>query len=289
MNQVVQAIERLPALPAAASRLIAAVNDDRSTSESIEAIVRYDEALSTLILRLGNSASIGRSGRSFSLRECLTRMGHKRVLRIALEQHMSDVFRDAGRSFGLRRGALWQGSVGGAIAAELIAARTDDVARDEAFLAGLLRDMGKVALDEYYGDAYFQRLAPKFTPDRTFAETERDVLGFDHAAVGAELARKWEFPERYALAIAYHHEPPSAAPDHDPLFDVVHAGDMIALWAGMGLGHDGLSYRLAPHVRDSLKIDRKLAEQLMGTVWERVHEAEITFNATASAREERSA
>ena len=80
--------------------------------------------------------------------------------------------------------------------------------------------------------------------------------------------------ERIADAIRYHHEPPAEDPGHDRLFDIVHAADIICLWAGLAIGSDGLQYKLAPHVRKDLGLDRKEAEAEITTTWGRLRELE---------------
>ncbi|CAK9069470.1 Cyclic di-GMP phosphodiesterase response regulator RpfG, partial [Durusdinium trenchii] len=139
-----------------------------------------------------------------------------------------------------------------------------------AFLCGLLRDIGKLALDSFYGSSYLSLLDQRSGTGATFVEQEHRSLGFDHATVGAELVRRWNFPDRVAFAIEHHHAPPKLDENHDDLCDLVHTADTICLWAGIGTGVDGLEYRLSQHVREGLGIDRRSAERLIATVWQKL-------------------
>lgn len=277
INEIVATLDHLPALPATAMRLIAMVDDPAATPDDLERIIRHDEALCSLILRLGNSAQMRRSKRTFDLRECIARLGRNHILRTALQQQVYGVFMNAGRSFQLDRGALWASAVGGALIAEELARRAPDVSTNEAFLGALLRDIGKIALDEHFGETYAQRLMDDANQLLTFSEIERATFGFDHAQIGQALANTWKLPERLASVIGLHHQPPKP-PDDDSLHDVVHAADVICLWAGVGVGQDGLRHHLEGHVREKLDLRRTTVEPLMATLWQQLNELQAAIS-----------
>ncbi len=286
MNDLLDAIDALPGLPDTAARLIAALHDDTTAPQEIVQIMRYDEALTSLVLRLGNSVEYGRPGRIFNLEESISRLGRMRVLQACLQMQVSGLLDAAGESFGLRRGAIRRSAVGGAVIADELARARDDVAADEAFLGGLLRDIGKLVLDYRYGEQYIRSLAPHLRAGQNVMWAERAAFGFDHAQVGEALGRAWHLPDRLASAIGCHHDPPAGASEHDPLFDVIHAADVICLWAGLGVGDDGLAYPLSPHVRDGLRIDRSLAEALMMSAWTHVRQLDNIGNGSETAQEQ---
>lgn len=276
MNEIVTVLDHLPPLPATAMRLIAMVDDPAATPDDLERIVRYDEALCSLILRLGNSAQMRRGKRTFDLCECIARLGRNHILRTALQQQVYGMFMNAGRSFQLNRGALWASAVGGALMAEELARRVHGVSSNEAFLGALLRDIGKIALDQHFGESYIQRLVDEANQHLTFSEIEQATFGFDHAQIGQALATRWKLPERLASVIGRHHQPPKP-PDDDSLHDVVHAADVICLWAGVGVGRDGLRHHLEEHVREKLDLRRTIIEPLMAMLWQQLNELRATI------------
>ena len=115
---ILENIDSLPALPTSVMRITAMLSDGTSDLGEIESVARNDEALSMAIMRYGNSALYGRSGKVFNLRESIVRLGGKALLKIVLEQKVAKLFDGAGEAYGLQRGDLWRGAVGGAIAAE---------------------------------------------------------------------------------------------------------------------------------------------------------------------------
>lgn len=261
VSELLERVDRLPALPATVLRLIPLLSDDESPLEELRSIVQKDEALSMAVMKLANSAAFGAPGRTFSLKESVVRLGRRRLKALVMEQQTAPMFARAGSSFGLQRGALWRGSLAGAFGAEDFAEGRSDAPPELAFLCALLRDVGKIVLDLHFGAGYVGRVKEELARGLSFVEAERLAVGFDHAELGAALARRWRLPDRVADAIRFHHDPPARAPGHDALFDVVHAADTLCLWAGVSVGGDGLCYRFAEHVRTSFELDRAGADR----------------------------
>ncbi len=278
MNDILS-MPRLPAMPATLARAIPIILDPASDWAALERVIRQDPALTAAILRLANSALFGTPGRHFELRQSLARLGRDATRRLLLEQQVAGIVCGENAAFGLERGALWRSSLAGAIAAERLALLHAFPDPALAFIASLLRDIGKLAINVRFGNSYAALIAKHDTSRRSYAEAERAALGFDHAQLGAALARSWNLPERVAAAIEFHHEPPPSPPTHDPLFDLVHAADTLTRWAGLGVGFDGLDYRLAEHVRHRFHFDRKSAETDIALLWLDFRDAEDSLAA----------
>jgi putative nucleotidyltransferase with HDIG domain len=217
----------------------------------------------------------------------VVRLGRSTLLKIVLQQKVGEQFAGAGAAYGLQRGALWRSALGGAIAAELLARREGSVPPDLAFLCGLLRDIGKLAFDARFGESYFEKVRASCRSGITYDAAEQACFGFDHAQLGGELATRWGLPARIAGAIAHHHAPPASAPEHDALYDVVHAADIVCMWAGLAIGNDGLQYEFAPHARQGLNIDLPFAQVLIVDVWSKLREVEDLMSANVHATEAR--
>lgn len=271
VNDILDGVMDLPVFPAVAAKVTALLMDAASGMGEVEKLARQDEALATAILRAGNSAAYGAAGKTFTLQQSLARLGKSGALRVVMNQKVSGMMERAGDAYGLRRRSLWHGSLFGAIAAEKIARSVQGVDPGLAYLCGLMRDIGKMAVDAHarrgeereIADASYQSGAG--TP---FIEAERKTIGADHAAIGAALGERWKLPPLVCNAIRYHHEPPAPDhKDHHALYDVVHAGDVLCLGVGLGVGHDGLKYKVAPHVRRTLLPTHEKAAEYTAWAW----------------------
>lgn len=264
LTDAIAALDRLPALPASSLRLISMLaGDGRSADlDEVEGVVRRDEAIAAAVLRLANSAANSRSSRVFGLHEAVRRLGARTLCRIALEMQVSGYLADGGNSYGLRRGALSQAALGGAIAADILA-REHGANPEHCFTAALLRDIGKLAIDAIAGPDALEALAA-LDDGRPFLEMERAAFGADHAALGAILCERWGLPAELVAAVRGHHEPPSNPAE--PVTDVVHAADCVARWAGLGVGADGLMHPFDAGARERLGTSRPELEAIVADV-----------------------
>lgn len=274
VKELLDSVKQLPVLPQTTLQVTSLLNSGKASAAEIEKLARTDEALSMAILRWANSAMYGRPGRAFTLKESITRLGNSTLSKILFQQQAAGVFANAGAAYEMQRGAMWRCAIGGALAAEELAREAKFDNPDLCFLCALLRDVGKVVLDAHFGGTYFDLVGQHAGPNKSFVDAEREALGFDHAELGAGLARRWGLPDRIVAAIAQHHNPPADGEAHDLLIDIVHAADIIALWAGAGIGSDGMQYRLADHVRTGLNIDRLKAERLIVKLWAGIRDIE---------------
>lgn len=267
LETLVSDIDSLPMLPGSSSRLVSMLNAQDIDMGEIAEIVRFDDALSMHVLRYANSAVHGSPNREFDLRESIVRLGSRAILKLVLEMQVGSAFSGGCEAFGLDRTTLWRGAIGGAIAGESLAEKHCPELKDLCFVAGLVRDVGKLVLDLKYGANYAQSVSDQMTEQTTFVDAERAAFGTDHAEVGAALCRHWNFPDRIANAVEHHHSPIEEGEGHDQLADIVHAADIIALWSGIGMGSDGMQYELANHVKLSLKLSRRTAEREIASMW----------------------
>jgi HD-like signal output (HDOD) protein len=144
-------------------------------------------------------------------------------------------------SFGKRREkiqhfdplAFWKHAVFVGIAARTLAANSDkfaDMHPEDAYIAGLLHDIGKIILMEKVAPRYLAMLRKSVQQNRAEIDVESEDFGFTHADVGSVLAIKWALPEDLAIAIRYHHAP-AKDPFHRSLSSLIHIADHLA-WRG---------------------------------------------------------
>ncbi len=148
-----------------------------------------------------------------------------------------------------------------AIGAEQLAKELHFTAPQYTFTAGLLHDIGKVVLGTFIEVDAEPILQRAFEEQLSFERAERAVLGIDHAEVGAALLESWHLPEEIIAPVRWHHAPDDAAGDF-LVADLVHAADTLSIQCGLGVGIDGLNYRVSPSVMTRLHLKTAVAERV---------------------------
>jgi putative nucleotidyltransferase with HDIG domain len=254
-DTIASAIESFPAMSSTALKVLELLQPSNwnANADEIEKVIRYDQGLTANILKLVNSAYYGLNGTVGSIRQAVTRLGWKRMRYLVMASAVNALMDDPVPGYDLERGALWRHSVAAAVVAETLVERAKINDADEAFTAALLHDIGKLVLGKYVQADQKAIDDPKYSA-KTFVEVEREVLGTDHAEVGAWVLQTWDLPGPLVDAVRWHHEP-DKCPNPTVTLDITHASDMICLMMGLGLGRDGLRYEASSAVSERLDLD----------------------------------
>ncbi|GIV16321.1 MAG: phosphohydrolase [Armatimonadota bacterium] len=243
LQQLVQTIRDLPALPEVVVRVMRMTEDPRSDAQSIARVIATDQAMTARVLKLANSAFYGLPRRVSTLSEAVVILGFRTIKNLAIAASTFELLNREIAGYWLQRGELWRHSLACAIGAQLIARKVRLPVVEEAFVCGLLHDIGKVAINLFVREQFDQIMEHAQQERIPFVEAEQAVLGFNHAMAGGLIAEKWNLPPTLVSVIKYHHQP-SAAPDNDPMIAVVHLADILSITMGIGIGGDGLYYAL---------------------------------------------
>ena len=207
-DQVRTRVKTLPSLPTTVVALGQAVSDDRCTVDRILGILAKDPPLSASLLRLANSLAYGGDNKVSDLRNAVMRLGYDAILNLGRTAGVIRTFRSANHLDPLK---LWQHSVAvGMVAKGICRLLKKRNLEEVAFLAGLLHDIGKIALDhcftEEYGPVIEAIQAGEFC-----LEAEKRILGITHAEVGSLVAVHWNFSDTLVDVIRDHHDAPPGA------------------------------------------------------------------------------
>jgi putative nucleotidyltransferase with HDIG domain len=242
VKDILSRVGEVQPLPGTVLRLIQVVNNPNSTVEQMVEAVRYDQAVTSQMLRIVNSAYFSFSREISSLNEALRVLGSLKVLQLVMAIHTNSLLAKDQRGYGLSPGKLWQHSVGVALASAALADHLRQPNKNLLFTAGLLHDIGKVILNEYVAEEFADIVTQVGEKKISFSEAEKLALGFSHDEIGAQVAEKWQLPDTIVRGIRYHHDPGAADPP-DVLVDILHLADCTCLMLGIGIGSDGLFYR----------------------------------------------
>ena len=259
-EQVLEKVQEIPSLPAAASQVLnLAQNPDSGISE-IMTTIEFDPGLTSDILRLANTAYFAGPRQIGSLREAGVLFGTQRIVELVLASAVFPITRQPLEGYDLPAGQLIKHSMAVAIASVHLAERLRRPAPNHTFTAALLADIGKIVL----GTFLKVDVEPIYTlcqeEEISFEIAERRILGIDHAEVGATLLRSWNLPENVIDVVRWHHDPESLDGDKY-VVDLVHIANHISVGCGIGVGMDGLNYRPSETSIARLGVDHKLLEQ----------------------------
>lgn len=262
VESIIQAIDRLKPVTDVAGKVMALLDDPDCGLSDLSDIIRHEPSLTANILKLANSAYFGLPGKISDVKQAIVYLGMTQVVDLVLMVSCSERFSGAHEGYGLKAGELWKSAVSGAIMANDLAGLKGVGQGGVIFTGSLLRDIGKVVLDQYVNSAS-EKIANRVkTQHITFAEAERQVLGFDHVDVGAMVAENWNFPVSLQCIIRYYHTPLKAKGCFLEAC-VVHLADAMCRKMKIGMGVDDPSYPEDERVARSLGLNESQIQDVL--------------------------
>lgn len=235
-ERMLAGINALPSLPTMVAELLASIDDAAADTDAIARRIAHDQGLTTRILRVANSPFYGHSHRIASIADAVIVLGLRSVRALAVAASFASVFK-AGTDTEEELRAFWKHGIAAALCARVLARRVG-VPEEEAFIGGLLHDIGRVALVTCFPRHMAAVAAYRRERDCPPIDAERAVLGIDHAEVGRLLAERWRFPPALCAAIGCHHAPPADA--YRALPGILHLANVIASALDVGGEADAL-------------------------------------------------
>ena len=207
LEKFVQGASHLPALPTVIGKLLSALNNPSFSIDALSRIIATDTSLSAKVLKMANSVFYYRVERVATVDVATVRLGHKTLRSLVLT-----VWTQTFKTFPLKNGELGlitpllEHGTATAVAASLLIQPVQAGLAEDAYLAGLLHDIGRLALICQLGPSYDADILQRAIQEQALIQdVEREVLGFDHAMLGARLLQSWHIPVLAVQAAADHH------------------------------------------------------------------------------------
>ncbi|AJF07515.1 sensor domain-containing diguanylate cyclase [Geoalkalibacter subterraneus] len=228
LNHIFSA-ESLPTLPAVAAKVLTLSAGEETDLRELSRVISQDVSLSSKILRVANSPLYGFSTPVGTINKAVSVLGTNSVRSLVLSFSLIDLG-ERGRSQGFNYTRFWERSLATAVAARQLIMRCDASCAEEAFIAGLLGNLGEMLLELSFPERMREVDLRVEVHGLQRVEVERTLVGVDHAEVGAEAARRWRLPPQIAQPVRYHHDPPRAVddPNMDRLIRVCHLAAVLA-------------------------------------------------------------
>ncbi len=235
-KKIFRSLENLPPISQVVSEALEVMADPNSVVDDIAKAIETDQSMVSNVIRLVNSAYYGLPNKVSSVQQACVLLGNRILREIIIMAGVSKLLEKNLKGYGFTSGELWRHSVASALGAKIIAGKEDSEQENDAYIAGLIHDMGKITLNPYILERMDAFASFMDTEKQDFLEAEKSILGFDHAEIAHEICINWKFPENIAFAIQYHHRP--SLSQGDKLSYVVHMADFLAKSCGFGESRD---------------------------------------------------
>ncbi len=236
----VEACPKLASLQSINQELSALVRSEQSLNSQIAEVIRRDPSLSARLLRMVNSVYFGLSTHVNNIEEAVFFLGLRQIRELSMATPVIDEFDQLQQatSPGLPWKALWGHSLATAILTrEILAATALQIDDDTDYLVGLLHNVGKVVMAHAFPDQLRQLIALPVADTVEFARRERELIGWDHARIGAAYLTRHQLSEEITFAVSYHNDP-DKAPRHRLFAAAVQVADHLARHAGVSGGFE---------------------------------------------------
>lgn len=202
-----ESIDELPALPDMVIKLNSILHSPDFCIKEVATIIEKDQSMVSKLLKIVNSAFFGMSTPISNIKHAIVILGLNTVRNALLTSSVIDGMADVGNIEGFDKKDFWLHSISVAVMSRHLSYRAKIQFPDDCFTAGLLHDMGKLILAEYFKDEFMEILKRMKEDGLDFFNAEEKVMEKGHDFLGAYLARRWNLPENLINTIRFHHEP----------------------------------------------------------------------------------
>lgn len=243
IEKVISGLDQLPTLPTVYHHLQRMLSDPRVSAKDIGTIIEQDPALATKILKVVNSSYYGFPRKVSTISHSVVILGFNEIKHMALSVSLLKMFGKNGKNEVFDYPGFWKHSLGVAVCAGIIgrkAGQAKCASHEEAFVAGLLHDIGKVIEEQFLHDEFAGVIAVRESENLRLIEAEKRVIGLTHQEIGSYIAEKWKLPSVLEAAIGFHHDPLGKR-GNSPVFNmtsIIHCADVIVHGIALGSGGD---------------------------------------------------
>lgn len=263
ITEVIKKVSVLSTLPEVTAKIIQTVEDPRSNAAKLHQIVTHDPVLVTRILKVVNSAFYGLPGQIGSVERAIVLLGLNAVKNIAVAASIGQLFKGGKICDGFAARDLWTHCIAVGVAARDLAKQKKLPIADEAFLAGMIHDVGILVSLQQFPAELRQICEQTKLGQHTFCELEQTLIGMDHQQLGAALAEQWKFPRVCQLVAGYHHRPHALSDQNRILINLVHVADTLCCKTKHGFNLTANSQSLSPEELEALGVDPAHAESTL--------------------------
>jgi putative nucleotidyltransferase with HDIG domain len=276
-KKVISEADNVPALPEIVNKVLEQIENPKSTPQDFEEIISKDAVLTAKVLKVSNSAYYGYSRRIDTIRQAIIILGLDTLKSLVIAASAYASLKNPSEGYGLSKDDLWRHSLAVAVGARLIAKQFGFKDVERFFVGGLLHDIGKILLGPHIINYIYEIRNIAKMSDTSFNLVEKQILGFNHCDVGAELANHWKLPSLFYDITLFHHTPYECVSENSKIVEIIHIADILVYSYKIGLGLDGQFYKPASEIFEKYNIDKKAKEELGDKIYKNFRELERTI------------
>lgn len=276
LQKAMTRVTEISSLPEITTRIVALVEDPKSTAQDMHEIVRNDPALATKVLKVVNSAFYGLPAQIANLDRAIVMLGLSAVKNIALAASLSRLFKPGAISERFDARDLWTHSIAVGVCARMLADLTHSHV-EETFVAGLVHDVGLLVEYQLFPEKLREITQRAEAGEEDFLALEREVIGADHQAFGAALAAKWKFPPGLRAAISFHHDAESLAPELRRFVTVIQLADGICCQNELGFWLTARQLDISDELLAAAGLSAERVSPILEVLPERIEETQRIF------------
>lgn len=263
---LVERFKKIRTLPHIVARLVRLVNDEESTLRDFEEVIRLDPALVARLLTLVNSSYFGLRRKVDSISRAVALLGMKNLHNIAVTDALKGMLRSHSGTTEFSPQRLWVHSAASSICCKMIAERIFTINGDDAYLCGILHDIGLIVEMETEEEKFLQLIDQLVVDGPSIIELEQQLFQTDHCQIGSILAKEWSIPDPIADAIRdHHHHEGGTIIAHSPT-GILQMSEYIINQLGFHALKEDIPVTLLPslatHIQNNVEEYKVLAEDL---------------------------
>jgi len=233
-SEIVGKMGELPTLPHVATKVMRLVNDPETSAKEVQEAISTDQGMTGQILKISNSAMFGMKRPVKTLTHAIMLLGFDTIQSIVVAAATKNLYQNKGGT-GFKEKLIWENSIGSALIARGIGEQFSNIDKEEAFIGGLMHNLGKTVLNTKLTEQYTQVMNTAYNEDLPIHEVELREMGFTHADVGACIIKHWNLSESLASGVQFYLEPQLAPAEHRVLTAIISMSDMFCNDLGLGV------------------------------------------------------
>ena len=261
-------IYQLPTLPDTYVRLRKVLTNPKTSAQEVSVIIEQDQALATKVLKIVNSAFYSFPQKVATISHATVILGFNEIRNIAFSASVLNLFGKDKTTVLFDYQGFWDHALAVAVCSRIIAKKVGTFVinnPEEAFMAGLIHDIGKITQDQFMTDAYDEVLKAVKDNNLSLKETEKNILGFDHQDVGEYLIENWNLPSILSVPVGYHNSPHVIIKDNSAfnMVCLVHVANSLVRALNVGWAGDRFVPNINPVAWKELGLKKSDIEKIM--------------------------